>query len=190
MTTTLTLTNADEQLVQQVAQGDHEAFNRFYERFSSTVAYHVRRVLGRAAEVEDVCQDVFLLLWNEAHRYDPTRGSPSAWIATLARRRAIDHLRSTHKQSPHRTFNEEGDPTQGRQGPAQVDADQPEIARRALKALSTLPVSQQTVINLACSQGLRRRHIAAVEGLPLGTVKTLLGRGFHRLRGMMDPAAA
>src|SRR5262249_35285234 len=84
---------SDEKLLKQIAARDRAAFAAFYDRHAPRAFGLVRQLLGAGAEAEDVLQDVFAQVWNQAERYDAARSSPVSWLLLLARSRALDHLR-------------------------------------------------------------------------------------------------
>ena len=80
--------------LQLVAEGDKRAFARLYDAWAPTLFALIRCVLKDRAQAEEVLQDTFLHVWRRAPSYDPGRGSVRAWLTTIARRRAIDRVRS------------------------------------------------------------------------------------------------
>lgn len=82
------------ELLRLVARGDEEAFGEVYDLVSPVVYGLVRRVLRDPAQSEEVAQEVLVEVWRSACRYDERRGSPQAWVTTLAHRRAVDRVRS------------------------------------------------------------------------------------------------
>src|SRR5262249_27355433 len=89
-------------LIARIAEGDAEAFGRFYDAFAATAFGLIRRVLRDPAAAEEVLQEVFWQVWREARQYDPQRGRPETWLLMRARTRAIDKLRSIRRRE--RTF--------------------------------------------------------------------------------------
>src|ERR1043166_2110311 len=81
-------------LVRAVARGDERAFAALYDRYSSILFGLLLRILHSRAEAEDVLQEVFLQVWQQAHSFDAARGRAFTWLVTLARSRAIDRLRA------------------------------------------------------------------------------------------------
>ena len=172
-------------LIARMAEGDREAFSRFYDAFAGAAFGLIRRVLRDPAAAEDVLQEVFWQVWREAARYDPRRGSPEAWLIMRAKTRAIDRLRSIRRRE--KTFVAPVDEALAlRDDPA---APNPGVAaeERGLvqAALGHLSPAQRRVIELAFFDGLTQTEIAARLGEPLGTVKTRARLGLERLRGIL-----
>jgi len=169
-------------LLNRIAQGDRDAFGRFYDRYAATAFGLIRRVVREDAAAEEVLQDVFWRIWQEAAQYDARRGTPEAWLIIRARTRAIDRLRAMRRRS--KTFALPIDSSVERR--PDVEAENPGIAaeQRGLveSALAQLPVPQRRVIELGFFEGLTQSEIAARLGEPLGTVKTRVRSGLERLR--------
>jgi RNA polymerase sigma-70 factor (ECF subfamily) len=172
-------------LIARMAQGDREAFSRFYDAFAGAAFGLIRRVLRDPAAAEDVLQEVFWQVWREAAQYDARRGSPEAWLIMRAKTRAIDRLRSIRRRE--KTFVAPVDEALARRD--DPVAPNPGVAaeERGLvqTALGQLPPAQRRVIELAFFDGLTQTEIAARLGEPLGTVKTRARLGLERLRGIL-----
>ena len=81
--------------IAQVADGDADAFARLYDAWSSRLFALILQIVVDRAQSEEVLQEVFLEVWRTAGSYSPPRGSVRAWLVTMARRRAIDRVRSS-----------------------------------------------------------------------------------------------
>src|SRR5258708_5608157 len=81
------------QLLIRLLSGDHEALGEFYDLYAGLVNGLALRILRDASDAEDVVQEVFVQAWRQASRFDPSRGTPEAWLCTMARTRALDKLR-------------------------------------------------------------------------------------------------
>src|SRR5690242_348647 len=80
-------------LMARVRAGDESAMSVLYDRYSGIVYGVALRVLGNTTAAEDVLQEIFLQLWRNPDAFDGSRGKLPAWLAVIARNRAIDHLR-------------------------------------------------------------------------------------------------
>jgi RNA polymerase sigma-70 factor, ECF subfamily len=172
-------------LITRIAAGDRDAFSRFYDLLAPTAFGLIRRVLRDPEAAAEVLQDVFWQVWREASQYDPTRGSPEAWLVMRAKTRAIDRLRSIRRRD--RTFVAPVDESvaQRAAGPAENPALMAEDRGLVQTALAQLPEAQRRVIELAFFEGLTQAEIATRLGEPLGTVKTRARLGLERLRGAL-----
>lgn len=164
-------------LLERVAAGESAAFAQCMDLYGDLVWSLARRFSTTAADAEDATQEIFLRLWKNAAQFDAARGSEGAFIATLARRLLIDRYRERRRR-PVEVAVEDHDPVWTAHEDAGVSAD----AQRAASALGQLRPEQQRVIALSVVQGLSQGEIANATGMPLGTVKTLMRRGFLELR--------
>ena len=178
--------DAPASLLARIAQGDRDAFSRFYDVFAGLALGLIRRILRDPAASEEVLQEVFWQVWQDAGRYDPGRGSPEAWLVMRAKTRAIDRLRAIRRRD--RTFVAPVDDALAASA-ADAPAENPGVAaeRRGLvrSALDELPEPQRRVVELAFFEGLTQSEIAKRLGEPLGTVKTLARLGLERLRSLV-----
>lgn len=168
----------DGDLARRLQAGDGEALRETYERYGRAVYHLAYRGLGDAADAEDVTQLCFVAAWQARESYRPDRGSLLGWLLTIARNKVVDRIRARSRES--RTAE-----SARAAGPMGVDADMPDrVADRLLVAdeLARLPDDQRKVLELAFYDDLTHQQIAAVTGLPLGTVKSHLRRGMARLR--------
>ena len=172
-------------LITRIAAGDRDAFSRFYDLLAPTAYGLIRRVLRDPEAAAEVLQEVFWQVWREAPQYDPTRGSPEAWLVMRAKTRAIDRLRSIRRRD--RTFVAPVDESVARSSdePAENPAVVAEDRSLVQTALAQLPEPQRRVIELAFYDGLTQSEIAIRLGEPLGTVKTRARLGLERLRGAL-----
>ena len=86
-------------LLALVAKGDQAAFEVVYDRVSAPVFGTVRSVVRDPGLSEEVTQEVFVEVWRAASRFDAGKGSPMAWVATIAHRRAVDRVRSEQRSA-------------------------------------------------------------------------------------------
>src|SRR5438552_5667735 len=172
-------------LLARIAEGDRDAFGHFYDAFAGLALGLIRRILRDPSASEEVLQEVFWQIWQEAARYDPNRGSPEAWLVMRAKTRAIDKLRAIRRRE--KTFVAPVDESVTRSDEA--TGENPGVAAEARglvrSALDSLPDAQRRVVELAFFDGLTQSEIARKLGEPLGTVKTRARLGLERLRAVM-----
>ncbi len=175
-------------LISRIAAGDRAAFARLYDAFAGRAFGLIRRVVRDPGSAEEVLQEVFWQVWLDASQYDPTRGSPEAWLLMRARTRAIDKLRSMRRRE--RTFVMPVDEGVARSADPPPSPGQAAEERGLVEsALNRLPDPQRQVIELAFFQGLTQTEIASRLGEPLGTVKTRARLGMERLRSALGGEA-
>lgn len=177
-------------LLQHAAVGDREAFARFYDRFAPLVFTLAVRILRIRSEAEDLLQEVFLQVWRQADSYRPDRGSPEAWITTIARSRAIDRLRSIRsREKGIMSLTIEASVDSGDTRGAGDAAAASEARLTVHGVLGKLPAAQRTVLEMAYFAGLTQSEIASRLKEPLGTVKTRMRAGLASLRELLGTGA-
>jgi RNA polymerase sigma-70 factor, ECF subfamily len=176
--------HSDAVLLRGVVERHPEALAALYDRHAPALLALARRILDGSPDAEDVVQEVFVHVWNQAARYDPSRSSFSTWLMLITRSRAIDRLRNrkvverTHEAS-HAVPAEHASP-EGAE--AVLMRERRERVRREMESL---PPEQRQVIEMAFYQGLTQSEIAAQADLPLGTVKTRTLLAMKKLRGAL-----
>ena len=173
-------------LIQGVAGGDERAFASLYDRYSPILFGLLLRILHSRAEAEDVLQEVFLQVWQQARSFDAARGRAFTWLVTLARSRAIDRLRAldSRERAARRSAEDAPPQTDGEEA-ADDAALREERAGVVREALAELPEEQRQVLLLAYLEGMSQSEIAAAKGQPLGTVKTRTRAGLRRLSELL-----
>jgi RNA polymerase sigma-70 factor (ECF subfamily) len=167
-------------LLRRIAAGDAEALGRLYDLHAGLVNALALRILRDSGEAEDVVQETFVQAWRQADRFDPSRGSPAAWLSTIARTRALDRLR-------RRASRREDTPATL---PEAVSRARTEDCLAVRAALSRLSSAQRHVLELAYYEGLTQTEISSRLGQPLGTVKTRMRTAVIRLREALTPLPA
>jgi RNA polymerase sigma-70 factor (ECF subfamily) len=175
----------DAALLRLVTERSPEALAELYGRHASTLLALGRRILGSTSDAEEILQETFVHVWNQAGRYDASRSSVSTWLVLLARSRAIDRLRNrkvverTHEAAHLGSPPENASP----EGPESVFHE--ERRERIRRELEKLPPEQRQVLDLAFYEGLTQTEIAARADLPLGTVKTRTLLAMKKLRSAL-----
>jgi RNA polymerase sigma-70 factor, ECF subfamily len=172
----------DATLMQQLLRKDVGAFEELYERHSRIVYSLVLRILRQGPTAEEVVQDVFLQLWRNSSQYD-VRRPLVPWLLTLARNRALDHLRLKSERQRRREEQTEEFPQIAAAAPEYERAlDEKRRAERVRALMGSLPAAQKKAIELAYFEGLSHSEIAASLHEPLGTVKSWIRNGLLRLK--------
>jgi RNA polymerase sigma-70 factor (ECF subfamily) len=176
------------QALSRVSRGDAAALKEVYNRTSAKLMGVCLRILREPSEAEDVLQEVYVSVWRNAATFDRTRGSPIAWLATIARNRAIDRLRARRPTGGHRG----GDPIEA----ALAIADPSPTAEAMLEAadhhgrlqhcLGELDVPHERAIRSAFLDGATYETLARQAGVPLGTLKSWIRRALLRLRACLQ----
>jgi RNA polymerase sigma-70 factor (ECF subfamily) len=176
-------------LIRRTATGDSSALTGLYDATSRWIYGLVLRILGDQEAAEEVVLDVYTQVWRRADSYAAERGTPLAWLMTIARTRAIDRFRSgrqfAERRQPLEAASDE--PSElATPEEATVEAERQRLVRSALEELGP---DQRRVIELAYYAGLSHTEIAAETGAPLGTVKTRVRLGMARLSELLAPLA-
>lgn len=177
----------DADLVRRIALRDAAAFTIMYDRYCSLLYSVALKVLADPEEARDVLQHVFLTLHEKAARYDSALGRPAAWLATMARNRSIDRLRSLKRE---RNYAEkvrlQADPADLSFTTAASPATYPDEVEMLHGAVAQLPPDQRQALELAYFGGLTQQEISEKLSQPLGTVKARIRRGLLKLRESLD----
>ena len=180
---------SDGEALAAAVGGDGAGLATLYDRYSRVVYSLALRIVQIEAEAEDVVQEVFAQMFRQADRYDSRRGSVSSWLLTIARTRAIDHVRA-RRRLPDTRFGRE--PEAAAENLPDPRADQEsqtltdEQVQRVRRALEDLPAEQRTAIELAYYDGLSQSEIAERLKAPLGTVKSRIRAAMLRLRDALE----
>lgn len=173
---------ADEPDAARFRAGDPDAVRAVYRAYGGLVYAVAHRVLGDRALAEEATQQAFVQAWRAAGSFDAGR-ELGPWLATIARRAAID----VHRREARRAHDRLDDVpsahpavvTLPRSGESAYDAW--EVRR----ALSALPDEEREVVRLQHAGGLTQSEVAAKLGIPLGTVKSRSARAYRRLAGLL-----
>lgn len=164
--------------IARIAAGDRAAFAALYRRYRPDVYRFVAHMTGVSAVAEDIVQDVFLDVMQQAHRYDPSRGGVAGWLIGIARNhvRRWQHRRRWHSLTGLGTDEAAWVP------PDALDAVTRAQDEMALEqALLDLPARYREVIVLCDLQELPYDQAAAVLRCKVGTIRSRLHRGRARL---------
>ena len=170
-----------DELLRQVARQDVDAFAEFYDQTRARVYGLVTRVLRDPGYSEETTQDIYLQVWRTAGSYDPTAGSPLAWLLTQAHRRAVDRVRSEQAASQR----------ESRYGATNVDTPADHVAdsvillderRRVADCLDSLTDVQREAVQLAYYDGLTYAQVSERLSANLATIKSRMRDAIRGLR--------
>lgn len=181
--------SSDVTLVNRLLQKDVGAFEELYDRHSRIVYALVVRILQQSPTAEEVVQDVFLQLWRNAAQYQVARGPFVPWLLTLARNRALDHLRLKSERQRRREDQTEELPAISQAPEYEKALDEKRRAERVRSLIGTLSAPQKKAIEMAYFEGLSHSEIANALHEPLGTVKSWIRNGLLRLKEGLQTAS-
>jgi RNA polymerase sigma-70 factor (ECF subfamily) len=168
----------------RTGQDDRAAFREVYELTSAKLFGICLHICGDRSGAEDVLHDVYLIVQKRAGAYEPGRGSPISWLATIARNKAIDWVRARKTRPVH--------PVEEAATLADASLDQvailqrDEASQRLHACLDELDERASDAIRSAFFDGLTYAELAERKKVPLGTMKSIVRRGLMQLRGCVD----
>jgi RNA polymerase sigma-70 factor (ECF subfamily) len=176
----------DAALLARIVAGDESAIAALHARYAGALYSLARQVTRSESTAQDVVQEVFIAVWRSAERFDPAKGSVSAWLFALARHKAIDAVRremTIQKRTVEADLSFE-------EAPDDVDAEtwRRFQGERIRDAIDRLPPAQKEAVELAFFAGLTHVEVAERLEIPLGTAKTRIRTALLRLRDLLGPS--
>jgi len=153
-----------------------------YDRFGRVVYSVILSIVRDPAVAEDLVQETFLRVWNRAQTFHEERAALGPWLLTIARNRAIDHIRSAGARMERNAFELDAHEHPSLFVDMERDIFNSDHARLIRKAIAKLNENQRQVIRLAYYEGLSQSEMADRMGQPLGTVKTWVRGALKFLR--------
>jgi RNA polymerase sigma-70 factor, ECF subfamily len=169
----------NQAILQRIAAGDRTAVDDCLKAYGGLVWSIARKMLRNTDEAEDAVQEIFIDVWKNAERFDPSRSSETTFVAMIARRRLIDKIRYSTRRISAESLDDvllEPFTRADKQLQTSIEAEQ------AAEAMRTLRPEQQQVLRLSIIQGMSHQEISDATGMPLGTVKTHARRGLMQVR--------
>jgi RNA polymerase sigma-70 factor (ECF subfamily) len=177
-------------LIRRIVERDQRALEALYGATAARVHGLVLRITQRAALAEEVVEDTYWQAWRQAPRFDASRGRPLTWLLAMARSRAIDALRRDQRFK-HDELPDDDVLSDDQVAPPPQDLlDASRGATAVHAALAGLDPRARQLVALAFFRGLTHEEIAERQGMPLGSVKSLIRRSLQQLRRMLEAAEA
>jgi RNA polymerase sigma-70 factor (ECF subfamily) len=181
-TLSVAVPNPDIELLRQVAAGDEAAFAELYDQYAPPVYNYLLRLINEPAVAEEILQEVFLVMWQSAHRFR-AEAKVKTWLLRIAHHLAVSWLRRARVVLwPHDELVTEGDEHVETQLARRWQIDQ---IRAALVQLSP---NHRAVIELTFVQGLSYAEIADVMNCPVGTVKSRMSYALRHMNRLLNEA--
>ncbi|MFC0098708.1 RNA polymerase sigma factor [Micromonospora marina] len=168
----------EDDLATRFRDGDEAALRQAYDRYGRAVLHLATTTLVNRSDAEDVTQATFVAAWLGRETFDPAKGSLVGWLLGIGRRKVVDRIRATARET--RVV----ETVKQLPEPASTGPDPDTVVDRLVVAdeLARLPDEQRRMLELAFYDDLTHQQIAAVTGVPLGTVKSHIRRGMQSLK--------
>ncbi len=176
----------DEDLLGLMANGEAQALATLYDRYGRLVFSVALHITNDRLSAEEVTQDVFQIVWTQAHTFRPADGTPTGWLVGITRHRAIDEIRSHRSKMRQRECWLDDVPSAMMRHATEFE-QQTVLQATLHTALGGMPAEQRRTLELTYYGGLTAGEVAAGLGIPLGTVKTRLRLGLMKLRALLLP---
>jgi RNA polymerase sigma-70 factor (ECF subfamily) len=183
--------NSDDEieLMRRIKARDADALEELFDLYKRLLFGMVISIVKKREEAEDMLQEIFVKIWNNADSFNEERGNVYSWIVTLARNKAIDRIRSKGYKTQQKQsvsiheplFSLEGDKYDPME--TTIFSDRAELVK---KALDEIPKEQSEVIKIAYYRGMTQSEIADYLDIPLGTVKTRTRQGMIKLKRILE----
>jgi RNA polymerase sigma-70 factor (ECF subfamily) len=168
------------QLLSRVAAGDRDAFAGLYRQTQAKLYGTIVRILIRRDLAGEILQEVYVRIWQKAADFDATKGSPIAWMATIARNRALDEARRVTPLALD-DLPENFEPAALEIDPL-GSRDRSEQLAALMRCLAQLDEEKRQIILLAYYRGASREELSKRFDRPVPTIKTWLHRGLAQLK--------
>ncbi|GMU85690.1 MAG: RNA polymerase sigma factor SigK [Ignavibacteriales bacterium] len=180
---------SEVKIIQGIAHKHERSLSELYDLYGMLCYRIIYRITRDRMLSEEILQNVFVRVWENAENFSEQKGSVYSWITAITRNLAIDKIRSKEfkeqmlKSETQDDFSEhENSP--GRNGLQSLLID--ETAERVTKAMNQIPPEQKLVIEMSFFEGMTHNEISEALELPLGTVKTRMRQGLIKLHRLLE----
>jgi RNA polymerase sigma factor (sigma-70 family) len=171
----------EQTIVELLAKADRKAVSLAYQHYGDAVYGMILRVIQDKEIAQEVLQDVFVKVWQNAKKYDRKKGRLFTWLANIARNAAIDRTRSKDFKRDQKTDSLENFVTNNVSGGEMYLQDS-----GLKKVIDSLDEKYRTLIDLAYFQGYSQRELEKKLDIPLGTIKSRLRQAINQLRDILE----
>lgn len=168
----------EKQFIESLKLGDRQTFALLYDRYGNNLFQVIVKIIASESEAENLLQDVFVKIWRNIHRYDASKGRLYTWLITIARRVAIDFVRSQYFKDKKLIQNEDSSVFIEQSRTEMVNLEYMDIDSIVAK----LDAPQRQVIHLQYFMGYTQQEVADETGMPLGTIKSRTRTAMKNLR--------
>ncbi|MGY0399489.1 MAG: RNA polymerase sigma factor [Ostreibacterium sp.] len=180
------LSNDPNELLLQVSLSNRQAFKKLYDLISAKLFAVSLRITKQESLSEEVLQDSFMKVWDNAYCFDPQRAQAITWIGTIVRNKSIDMIRKNSKYQHYTEYHDDSiEYPDGQDTPEQLAMTYFDIKAVNL-CLELLNDKQKEVILMAYLEGYTHQQISEIKALPIGSVKTWLHRGIDKLKRCLN----
>lgn len=178
---------SDEGLITAVTNGIILALETLYDRHHQMLYSFAYRMVTDHQIAEDLLQETFLSVWQNATSYSPQTGSVKTWLCSIIHHRSIDYIRKIQRRAALNTTTLDAieQETSIASADAWDEAWRHIQSTQVREALLRVPQEQRMVIELAYFGGWTHVEIAEACQLPLGTVKARMRLGLQHLRRVL-----
>lgn len=173
----------EKELVRRILQGERQAFRQLVDQYQRLVLHMAGRIIRNEAELEDLCQDIFIKIYQELPKFR-FQSKLSTWIATVAYRTAINYAKK--KKLPLSELSEQAFNALPSEFNPEDDSIQKSQQELIHKAVEKLPLHYRTVLTLYHLEGMSYQEIGEITDMPAGTVKNYLFRARKILKDKLQ----
>lgn len=177
------LDETDVRLRERLVAGDEDALAEAYDRWAALVYSLAVRITNDHNTAQDVTQDVFVRLWEQPQKFDPSRGGLRTWLCMLARGRALDAVRRDQARARYHALSAAQRVEHADVDEAIIWETEAKIVREAVRAL---PEPQRVAVDLAYRHGHTYREVARELNIPEGTAKSRLRSALAALANHLE----
>ncbi len=168
-------------LVQQSVAGDEAAYRLLLEKHLPSLSRYIARMLGNVTEVDDIIQEASLRLWTKGKQFDPKKTKLTTWLHNIAHNLCIDHFRKHHRVVTKPADEVEALMRMESYGP-ESDSIHAGLKLDIASAMMEIPERQRSAIIMCHYQGLSNKDAAAILGVSVDALESMMARGRKKLR--------